>query len=336
MAFVFMKYVVPILLFLVTWGMPTPAMAQRESDRATARSLAAEGAAALNAKDYAAAVDRFQRADALVHAPTIAVDLSRALMGLGRYVEAQERLEQVLREGVADNVPWVWKRAIQDAKKLVEEVKPKVAWLTINVKGPSRPEVTVGGVPVPNVALGVRRATDPGQFQISASAPGYLSKEETFSIPAGGERTVTLELIIDSEAKKPATVRPLVQTPLPNEHDRQPTKERSNTLGYIALGVGGAGLVVGTVTGFLFLGKHSDLASKCPDVSNCQQQGLINDYNRYGTISGVSLAVGLAGSVAGLWMIFSHESTDVTSAHSDRVAVQPYVSFDRLGIVGAY
>jgi len=41
------------------------------ADRATARSLADEGYTALQDKHYAEAADRFSRADALVHAPTL-------------------------------------------------------------------------------------------------------------------------------------------------------------------------------------------------------------------------------------------------------------------------
>ncbi|HEY8945131.1 MAG TPA: hypothetical protein VIM73_12760, partial [Polyangiaceae bacterium] len=43
-------------------------------DRATARALAGEGYQALQQKDYSTAADRFSRADALVHAPTLMID----------------------------------------------------------------------------------------------------------------------------------------------------------------------------------------------------------------------------------------------------------------------
>ena len=75
------------------------------ADRATARSLAGEGYQALQDKDYATAADRFGRADALVHAPTLMIDWARALVGLGKLVEAQERYEQIVREGVDPKSP---------------------------------------------------------------------------------------------------------------------------------------------------------------------------------------------------------------------------------------
>src|ERR1041384_5444151 len=66
-------------------------------DREQARKLASEGFDALERNDYATAEDRFRRADALVHAPTLVVDHARSLAGLGRLVEAHERYELVLR-----------------------------------------------------------------------------------------------------------------------------------------------------------------------------------------------------------------------------------------------
>ena len=53
------------------------------ADRATARTLAQEGQQALESKNYAIAIDKFGRADSLVHAPTLLLGLARAQVGLG-------------------------------------------------------------------------------------------------------------------------------------------------------------------------------------------------------------------------------------------------------------
>src|SRR3954465_4696982 len=69
------------LLFIVSSSMSTSWVARAEpsaSERATARSLAQEGYAALTEKDYVAAEDRFRRANELVHAPTLVIDRARA------------------------------------------------------------------------------------------------------------------------------------------------------------------------------------------------------------------------------------------------------------------
>ena len=326
--------------FSLAMAVPTTALAQWETNRATARSLAAEGNAALRSENFAEAEDRFRRADSLVHAPTLVVDRARALVGLGRYVEAQEELELVLREGVAANASPIWKRSLLDARQLLDGVKPKLGWLTITVKGSDRPLVRVDGAQVPVAALGVRRATDPGSRTVGATATDCFPAEVTVSIPEGGEREVTLELKLDSSSHNSAELvqqpqlLPPAQPPVLRE-TLQPTSY-TNTLGYAALGLGGAGLVVGTVTGVVFLRKRSDLASKCPDASNCQQQDLINGYNRYGTISGISLGVGVASSVAGLWLLLSNGGHTESFAPPKPVAVLPYVSNGHLGLMGSF
>src|SRR6266851_3038867 len=75
------------------------------SDRATARALAEEGGEALDRKNYEIAADRFARADALVHAPTLSIELARAQVGLRKFVEAQETYLRIIREGVAPGSP---------------------------------------------------------------------------------------------------------------------------------------------------------------------------------------------------------------------------------------
>src|SRR5262245_50161387 len=121
-----------------------------EADRATARALADQGYRALKRRDYSAAVDRFRRADALVHAPTLVVDWARALVGLGLLVEAEEKYVLVLREGAPPSAPRSWTRALDDAKNELEALRPRIAWLTIDVFGPRSYEATIDGVHLPD------------------------------------------------------------------------------------------------------------------------------------------------------------------------------------------
>ena len=65
--------------------------------RTAARSLAAQGAAAFEAQKYAAALDHFERAAALVEAPTILLMQARTLVQLGRWVEGADKYASVQR-----------------------------------------------------------------------------------------------------------------------------------------------------------------------------------------------------------------------------------------------
>jgi len=164
------------------------------ADRATARSLAGEGYQALQDKDFATAADRFSRADALVHAPTLMIDWARSLAGMGKLVEAQERYEQIVREGVDAKAPKSWQRALTDAGNELAELKPRLSWVTITVSGAEQSTVTIDGVTVPPAAIGVRRAVNPGARQIKVQAQGYLPQKKTLDLKEGGEEAAAFTL----------------------------------------------------------------------------------------------------------------------------------------------
>lgn len=320
---------------------PRTAVAQSEADRATARNLAAEGYTALKMQDYSTAEDRFRRADVLVHAPTLVLDHARALMGLGRLVEAQERLELVLREGVPDNSPWSWKKAATDASALIAEVKPRVAWLTINVVGPKEPLVLVDGAPVASVTLGVRRATDPGKRRVSATAQGFLPKEVVLELPDGGERAVTLDLDVDPSFGRTAQAPDVKRVAAPNRSN--PPRKKTKTLAYVSLGLGGVGLATGAVTGIISLGARSDLKSQCggnvcpPGAP--EYKSLHDKYVTYSIVSGVSFGVGIAATAVGVWQLLSSDPAPAQSTSTQQartVSLLPYATTDGLGVLGAF
>ncbi len=300
------------------------------ADRATARSLAGEGYQALQAKDYAAAADRFSRADALVHAPTLMIDWARALVGMGKLVEAQERYEQIIREGVEAKSPKSWQRALNDSGSELAQLKPRLAWITIIVSGSSEARVSIDGVAVPPAAVGVRRAVNPGGRVVRVTAKGYLPQKMALELAEGGDSKAdfTLEPDPDAQAPKapPESPRP-VSVP-PESHD--------STLTYVAFGFGGAGLVLGGVTGALALNKRSKLSDACDAAGNCRsdQDSALHSYHTLGTVSGVGFAVGVAGLGAGvaLWLLHRNPS----AAPAQGLALRPFVGLGSVGASGSF
>jgi len=300
-----------------------------EADRATARSLAKEGHEALLKKDYALAEDRFRRADQLVHAPSLVVDHARALVGLGRLVEAHERYALVLREGLAPNAPPAFVRAKQDAEVEIEAIKPRLAWLTINVSGPNNIQVSLDDVEIPPAAIGVRRAADPGERVVRVSAPGFLKREERLTLAEGEEKSIDIALELDPDA----SVR-LEDEPRPDPATRPEPRPRDHTLTYVLWGVGGAGIALGAVTGVLFLSKKSDLDGKCPSgkcPENLNLQSDIDRYHLYGILSPAGFGVGLAAAAAGTALLFVGSDEP-----SGQAFVQPYVGPGSIGAYGRF
>src|SRR5688572_26951193 len=146
-----------MLLSRVTCAEPSAA------DRATARPLAQQGYEALENEDYAVAADRFSRAEALVHAPTLLRDLARAQVGLGRFVEAHENYNRIIREGATSSSSASWSKALADARREVRELAPRLPWVTIAIIGPADPVVLLDGLRILPAALGVKRPVDPGR-----------------------------------------------------------------------------------------------------------------------------------------------------------------------------
>lgn len=295
-----MKLLAQCMGLLCALSLAWPAWAEpTEADRATARALALEGHNALTKKDYATAADRFGRADALVHAPTLVVDWARALQGLGRFVEAHEKYELVLREGVDAAAPRSWVRALEDAKKELDALKPRLGWVTVLVE-PSFATVKIDGVAIPPAAVGVKRAADPGFPEVAVSAEGYEPFTQTVTVGPGEEKALEVELRKLPEVPRVTAVRTVAPPPPEGLGTRR-------VLTYVALGVGGASLVAGTVTGSLFLRQRKELLDECRPDRRCDpaSQNKVDTYHTFGTVSGVTLAVGVAGLGAGLALLLT-------------------------------
>lgn len=325
--------VLATLLTLVVWA--GPAEAQSAADRATARALAREGFEALKGGDFETAEDRFRRADALVHAPTLVVDHARSLVGLGRLVEAQERYALVIREGVAPNASGPWKRAYSDAQTEIEEIKGRLAWLTVKVTGPDEPTVAIDGKPIPPAAIGVRRATDPGDRTIVAGGAGYLEKEENLTLDEGEVQVLEIALEPDPNA---ATEE--AEDPAPATTTYEATADSANSdkrlIAYAALGVGAVGIIGGSVTGLLALRKRSQLNKECVNAE-CppSSEDKIDTYRNLGTISGIAYGVGLAGAAAGVTLLLLSEQ-DGSSGVDTGTAVAPYFAGNSIGVYGRF
>lgn len=301
-----------------------------DADRATARALAFEGQDALDRRDYAVAYDRFSRADAILHAPTLLIGAARALVGLGRWVEAQEAYGRIVREGVPAGAPEQFSLAIEEARRELQALTPRIPSVTVVVKGPSSATVTIDNAPIPAAAIGARRPADPGEHVIRASAPGHTSGEAKVTLAEGANETVTLELqpaaAPDGAGGSPGGA--------PDQVSAGGGSSRK-TLAFVALGVGGAGLILGGVTGALALGKHGELEDACTlgNGTGCPpaQQDNLDSYHTMGTLSTIGFIAGGVGVTAGVVLLVTAPSS--APAQAQRGAwIAPRVG---LGYVGA-
>src|SRR5262245_168260 len=99
------------LLILILGFYANRAAAQTDEQRAAARAVATEGAAAFNQGRFKDAVDLFTRAEALVHAPPHLLFLARAHAKLGQFVKAREAYMKILKEQLTANAPPAFRNA---------------------------------------------------------------------------------------------------------------------------------------------------------------------------------------------------------------------------------
>jgi hypothetical protein len=303
------------------------ARAQSDDDRATARALGQEGQQALDNKSWATAEDRFRRADKLVHAPTLEIGLARALAAQAKYVEAQEAYNKIIREGVPPGAPAAFKQALEDAKKEVEAVAPKLGGVVITVKATngqdiSDPKVVLDERAVNSASLGVKRAIDPGPHVLRVSADGYKGSEMRFTVLEGGSATenVTLEKDTSPVAAAPAPAPGGAAAPAPGgatspapgatpagasatAGGEAPPPAKKSILPWVAFGVGGAGLLLGGITGAVALGDHGTLADKCKNGCPPDQKGTLDSYHTMGMLSTVGFIVAGLGAAAGVVLL---------------------------------
>ena len=338
------RSVLPVLIAVAlsagSFSVATPAHAQNAADKATARQLGLEGEDALNKKDYKTAEDKFKRADALYHALTLTLGLARAQSANGKLVAAQESYNRVLHEGAPPGSPPAFVRAVEDARKEVDAVSAQVAQVVISVAGADEPTVTLDDAPFPNAALGIKRPVDPGDHVVKATAKGYKPGEAHFTVlpAAEGSASITLEADPNAVVAQQPTGLGTAPPPVAGTGSKSSINK---TIGYAALGVGAAGVVVGGIFGALALGAHGSLSDSCPN-GNCpnSKSDDVSSYHTKGTVSTIGFIVGGVGLAAGAILILTapkaQADTQIGKVLPKRGFISPYLGAGSAGVLGSF
>jgi hypothetical protein len=331
------------------------AHAQADADRAAARQLGEAGQAALDAKDYKIAEDKFRRADTLVHAPTLLLGLARALAGEGKLLEAQEAYKRIVREGVAPGSPPVFQRALEDAAKEVGTVSPRIGGVTITVKtaggeaSPTNLQVALDGAPVNAALLGVQRPANPGPHALHVTADGYKPVDLKVDVPVGGAVDAPVTLEKDPNAAQatsavasppPADATGSTTTGASPEQPADAGRGGPGIWPWVAFGVGAAGLITGGVTGAMAMSVQSDLSRACSSSNICHpdQQSKVDNYNTLGTISTVGFIVGGVGVAGGALLLVLKPNlvSGSPAPASSGVRVYPVLGLGTAGAAGTF
>ncbi|HXX70464.1 MAG TPA: hypothetical protein VEK07_25000 [Polyangiaceae bacterium] len=171
------------------------ASADSDEQRATARILATQGFKAFQEQRWADVVDRFGRAESLVHAPPHLLYLARGYVHLGKLVAAHETYEKLTREVLPPSASRVAVQAQVDGAKELAELAPRVPSLTITVTpAASNATVTIDGAVLASAMIGAEVPIDPGSHTIEAKARGFVEARQTVNVAEASHSSARLEL----------------------------------------------------------------------------------------------------------------------------------------------
>jgi tetratricopeptide (TPR) repeat protein len=306
------------LTMVVAWS--GVARATDDSAKGAARELANEGKRDYDAGRFEDAGHKFQRAYEVAKVPTLAVWAARALAKCGQLVAASELYRQATH--LTTNDLWVGnaqQRAQADAEKELAELQPRIPRLRVRVEGAAADdvEVTIDDVKLASALYGFEISKDPGRRRIVGKRGGETT-EQTIELGEGERKQAVLTFkaaLADKlpigetdQARLAADQGKLVS---PERRDElvtaTPAPARSGgaqrTWGWVAVGVGAAGLITGAVTGIV-VAADSGLRNDCPNnTCDSSKSDKANTYNLMRNLSTVGFIVGGVGVAVGVTLL---------------------------------
>jgi hypothetical protein len=274
-----------------------------------ARVLAAQGSEAFERRDFAQALTLFERAGAIIQAPTITLMEARSLVELGRLVEALEKYGATQRMLGIDPTNEVFRQAADAAARETEPLLRRIPTLRVRVVGVSSDvqlELQVDGKRLIPALAAVDRPIDPGVHRVSAVAADGRNATRDIAIAERAHEDVELTL-----APKPVAPPPPPAAPAA-------THDSSSTLGWALAGSGAAFTVLGTITGVLALGQKSDLDKACTPGCPPTKASELQAFRRDRTLSYVGFGLGALGLGSGAYLLWLAPSDHVALSFSPR------------------
>jgi hypothetical protein len=204
------------------------------------------------------------------------LNVAEADIRAGRFVQASERL----------NRRFVGKNA-ERARKLADEAQSQIAYVLVvpeSATAPTDVALTIDGT---TIRADREVPVDPGSHELHLG-----SRTVAFEIAAKQHRRFQLKRPANAD-RKDAAAKVTGAPPQATTWHRP--------VAYVAMGVGGAGLLVGTIFGALSAGTRSDLKAQCPN-NQCSPsaQGLLDRGKTQGTVATVAIVGGLLVAGAGI------------------------------------
>jgi hypothetical protein len=189
--------------------------------------------------------------------------------------------------------------------------------LRVSVRGLEgvRSEVRIDGRKLDDALVGVDNPLDPGTHRIEVTTPGRTPEVREVTLLEGDRKEVAIEVVALEATPAPEPVAP----PAP-----PPVAEKETALGAPAIAsfaTAGAGVLLGTISGSIALGKRSDLEAACEADCPPSMRDTLSAYRLHRTLSYVGFGVALGGAALGSYFLLS--GTDAETETSVSMGVSP-------------
>jgi hypothetical protein len=312
------------------------AQAVDDATRNAARSMASQARDSFEQRDYERARDLFHRAYSLVPAPTLAVYEARCLANLTRLVEAEEAYMRAARTSLDADSPEQFRQAVREAENELSALRNRIPKVVIALAGAGAGDpalvVTLDGKSMKSALLNVEMPIDPGKHQLTALAPGGPQVELAFSIVERERKSVEVNVPVAAGQPNVAPVPTLATSPTMDV--QRPPLSPQKLFGFVAGGIGVAGLATGVVTGVLATAQHSEAESQCPRqvcVEGTDGPQSVSSFRTLRTVSLIGYITGGVGLAAGATLILT-----APSARGHASSVSLWVSGNAAGFAGAF
>jgi hypothetical protein len=299
------------LLFGCTLLAPAARAADEYVDsdaRVAARALAAQGSEAFEQRDFQRALGLFERASAIISAPTITLMEARSLVELGRLVEALEKYGVTQRMLAVDPTNEAFKQAADAAQRETEPLLQRIPTLRVQVQGASakdRLDIQIDDKKVLPSLAAVDQPSNPGVHHVVVRTADGRSATRDVNLAERAHEDVEITLA-------PVLVAPVTQEPPPAPERRAATESNTaNTLGWALVVSGGTFAGVGLFTGVMALNDKATLDKACRPGCPLGKESTLQSYRRERNVSYVGFALGAAALAGGTYLVLTHPSRRV-------------------------
>jgi hypothetical protein len=325
----------PFALALVLAAPGASAQPVDAATKSAARGVAEEALKLYDKGDYAGAYEKANRANELVHAPTMALLTGRCLEKLGRFVEASEKYLEASRDPLDAGASAAQKTAQTEADKARTALMPRIPSVELALDPPAPDaQVTLDGKAVPPAMVGIKRPIDPGKHSVAVSRGGQSAGQD-FTL----KEADSVRVVLKAPAGKPGAAyygpppppgggppQQVVMMYPPGTVAPPPAMRRRSTglfvTGIVLIPVG----AITAIVGGLILGASSSISSSCGDPSFCDTSSGSGTGAGVLAVGGLMLVGGIVMTVIGGKKVPANEALLLDPRHSPpppKTAVTP-------------